>query len=118
MKIRKLHPLFLLFLTFAAVGLFQLILRPIELLSTLLLFAIVILIFVTIYRYLIKKQHSKSTGNAHISMPKLFTSQKRKSSSTPIKKGKLKQKKKRTSNHPFTVIEGNKEKKKKPHSSS
>lgn len=118
MKIRKLHPLFLLFLAFVVVGLFQLILKPLELLSTILLYAVVILIFIAIYRYMINKQQQpNSKENVKFSSTNLFSSQKKGLSSHPMKKGKLKQNKKRTTNHPFTVIEGNKGKKKKPHSS-
>lgn len=115
---KQFHPLFLLFMAIAAIGLVQLILTPLELLYTILLYGAVILIFVAIYRYTIKKKQSGYKGNYGPSPSKFFSSQKKEPSSSHLKRGKpLKQKKKRTTDHPFTVIEGSKGKKKKPHSS-
>jgi hypothetical protein len=115
---KQFHPLFLLFLAIAAIGLVQLILTPLELLYTILLYGAGILIFVAIYRYIIKKKQSGYKRNNGAPPSKFFSLQKKEPFSSQIKKGKhLKQKKKRTTDHPFTVIEGNKGKKKKPHSS-
>jgi hypothetical protein len=107
------HPLFLLFIAFALFGFFyKLIFETAQFLYTILLIGLAGLVFYGIYRFIIlprklPRQRQSTNKTAH-------TTSSYKQGKSQIK-GNFK--KKRTKDHPFTVIEGNKGKKKKPYSS-
>lgn len=113
------HPLFYTFLALALFGfLYMVVTQPLQLLNQIFVLGLVLCIFYLVYRYWLKPKMSPNRGHHYTKpvskQPSLFLSKGIQHTNSSTAKTTLKKKRK---DHPFTVIEGNKGKKKNPFSS-